>query len=55
MDILEQAINGSTVTFSYLDYPELFVTEADLANWCILFNLTYTYNPDTNLYTVKKA
>ena len=55
MDILEQAINGSTVTFSYQDYPELFVTEADLANWCQLYNLTYSYNSVTNLYTVKKA
>ena len=57
---LQSAINGNQIQIVFQDlYDEQliappFFSIAELNNWCITFNLSYNYNPTTNIYTIIK-
>lgn len=60
MDKLANAINGGTVTMTdeellqaINDDEPLFRSVAEIDAWCTTFGLQYTYDEDTNTYTIK--
>ncbi len=58
MNKLQQAINGTTTQIPEADLLEmqdvnapLFFTVADIDAWCNTFNLQYSLNETTRIYT----
>lgn len=54
MDPLEQAINGITVTLTYTQLKDSFISLADLQAWCSSFGLQYEFIEASNSYKISK-